>query len=74
MTMTDYRAHPLYEELKRAGRECRAARERVLDLWPEGVDPVDLDEAGRDALEKAQAWVVEKDGVWESLRKQIVGA
>lgn len=49
----DLRAHPLYPERVHLRACYRAACERVLALWPAGVDPDDLSQHAASELGEA---------------------
>lgn len=67
----DLRAHAQWPELVKAGQRRRAARERVLELWPEGAVPADLPPKEQLALEAAESVVIEMDDSYTTLLAAI---
>ncbi len=50
--------------------DCQATRARVLELWPEGVDPGDFPVDQRKAFQDAADAVARADQHWESLKER----
>jgi len=68
----DVRAHAQWPGLVKAGQRRRAARERVLGLWPEGAVPDDLPPEQQLALKAAESAVIEADNAYTTLLAVIM--
>ncbi len=67
----DLRQHPSWPDLADLGRAARAARARLLDLWPEDTDPAEFDPRRQLELEQAHTAVTNADSRYRALLKQM---